>query len=67
MVGEFKDDQLQDHVHSGRNKASAFNQGASTEATRTIEGNTGNVTSSARHGDVSRGKRKGVKFIIKVL
>ena len=73
MVGEFKDDQLQDHYHSagngrflqtgGSSPAYALgNNGGSDSATgRVFE------TSSLRKGDVTRGKRKAVKFIIKVL
>ena len=72
-VGQFKDDQLQDHYHSvsggkllqtsGSNPAYASgNNGGSDSATGRIY-----ETSSLRAGTVTRGKSKGVKYIIKVL
>lgn len=65
MVGEFKDDALQQHKHVGTYNnypngvlyLTSGNQGMGT---------TGNV-SDARTDKITRGKRKGVKYIIKVL
>lgn len=67
-VGQFKDDQIQNHQHylnlgSGSGSQANLNQWANWRSV-----NTGNVLeTSARVGDVTRGKRKGVKYIIKVL
>ena len=65
MVGQFKDDQLQEHHHMGMynkypNGIYYMQEGSHGTA------NTSNVQ-NARKGDVTRGKRKGVKYIIKVL
>ena len=71
MVGEFKDDQLQNHGHGGNvaviaGPATVF--AASTgNWMRGISDSERLVQSSYRRGDVTRGKRKGVKYIIKVL
>ena len=73
MVGEFKDDQLQYHSHYV-----SVNQGGETSAWiwkfGILNGNAqevwGDLVGSiygARAGDVTRGKRKAVKFLIKVL
>lgn len=70
-VGEFKDDQFQDHYHSVATRAYAnfFNQPASGGGN--VGGNIGatdtTTAKNGRYGGVTRGKRKAVKFIIKVL
>lgn len=75
MVGQFKDDQLQKHKHWNN---PAVNFGAAGSATSNFGGvqlgsvfasylQTNGVENDVRYGDVNRGKRKGVKYIIKVL
>ena len=71
-VGEFKDDQLQEHEH-------ALNGGSSSGGTPLMSygfySNETGVTSTqvitsarnARRGTTTRGKRKGVIYLIKVL
>lgn len=64
-VGEFKDDQLQDHTH----KNGVYSGGDNTPGGiyRTIPGVT--ITGfihSGRSGTVTRGKRKGVNYIIHI-
>ena len=62
-VGEFKDDQLQDHTHNYTGMHSAGGQGGSYgRYTNTADG----TITSGRHGLVTRGKRKGVSYIIHV-
>ena len=79
----FKDDQFQFHKHNvavdGNNNyqlgaSQGWNQTMQNSATvalssKAIPVRTSNMTSDVafRNGDVTRGKRKGVKFIIKVL
>ena len=63
-LGEFKDDQIQNHTHqywcSGSGIATgAVRSSVSWAALDTTPQNTG------RHGDVTRGKRIGVNYIIK--
>ena len=73
MVGQFKDDQLQNHAHSviiygggGSNGVISTTTGSPyREYTDGAYYNAGNR--DPRYGNVTRGKRKGVKFIIKVL
>ena len=70
MVGQFKEDQFQDHKH-------AVNTYRTSGSANVVYRGLGNGTDliqiestsskSGRHGDVTRGKRKGVKYIIKVL
>ena len=71
MVGEFKDDQLQDHEHD-------FNGAYTSEIGNIMSIRMYNrdiysairphqYVAEGRHGNVTRGKRKGVKYIIKVL
>lgn len=68
-VGKFKDDQLQSHTHQvtipglGMSGANGSNRYADTYLFN--QGTNGMFY--CRYGDVTRGKRKGVKFIIKVL
>ena len=74
-LGEYKDDQLQDHKHdnyiinSAQNKsvtlaAGNYGFGASSNGSGAFLVN-GMVSGSYRIGDVTRGKRKGVNYIIK--
>lgn len=74
-VGQFKDDQIQDHSHplgavsniaSGTGKA-ASDYTIATLANSTQPQGTFSVRSEFRKGTVTRGKHKGVKFIVKVL
>lgn len=67
-IGQFKDDQLQNHTHDLRmNSANLYASGTanngyfynSSPITDTIN------TENCRHGDVTRGKRKGVNYCIK--
>ena len=73
MVGEFKDDQLQDHKHyiyvrNETGQASGYpsvhSAGNNTEPITWL---TDGVDTSKRIGITTHGKQKGVKFIIKVL
>lgn len=67
-VGQFKDDQLQDHLHfrhtvvgagsAAANVCGGYVDGGWLDPPYVREG---------RKGDTTRGKRKGVKYIIKVL
>jgi hypothetical protein len=71
-VGQFKDDQLQDHGHKTTvyNPGFAVNNGSQYGfASISNNGiNTEGINGVAyRKGDVTRGKRKAVKYIIKVL
>lgn len=64
-VGEFKDDQLQDHIH--RNGAYSGADGTPGGRWRSIPGVTSSGSiSSGRSGTVTRGKRKGVNYIIHI-
>ena len=76
-LGEFKDDQVQNHKHESLVIAAGYPNGSGnyprgvdwkdiTSKTTTELMNYQNNT-SGRHGDVTRGKRKGVNYIIKVL
>lgn len=79
MVGEFKDDQLQTHIHDLSSLDGSINF---PETSQQSSGGTGKIVVSSgvaftnlvarymgdsRNGTVTRGKRKGVNFIIKVL
>ena len=70
MVGEFKDDQLQSHHHHIQ---TFQNAGTSPSIGRLVVNGTDprffdtGTPFDAREGDVTRGKHKGVRFIIKVL
>ena len=67
-VGQFKDDCLQDHSHplSARQNGVSYNEGLEINGYTTWNKSTGGVQ-SARKSTITRGKRKAVKFIIKVL
>lgn len=71
LIGQFKDDQLQNHTHTVETRAfdNYFNQPMSGGGN--VDGNRGDTNTtnptSGRHGTVTRGKRKGVEYIIKVL
>lgn len=67
-VGQFKDDCLQDHSHplSARQNGVSYNEGLEINGYTTWNKSTGGVQ-SARKSTITRGKRKGVKYIIKVL
>lgn len=72
MVGEFKDDALQYHTHTTKINVGVGYQGGTARVTVASSGSgefsyTSNIGQSARLGDTTRGKRKGVKYIIKVL
>ena len=67
----FKDDQIQDHLHNFIGGYGAGSKGSSWLRT---DGNNPNTQwyavreiSVGRAGTVTRGKRKGVKYIVKVL
>lgn len=73
-VGEFKDDQLQNHRHGSSGTAYgggwiATLVGGTPGFNTMVDG--GNVTTTvldvtgARNGTLTRGKRKGVNYIIK--
>lgn len=72
MVGQFKDDRVQTHQHAQSGYMVTSSQsvylplysGAGYSIAQSTN-QTGNNT--GRVGDTTRGKRKGVKFIIKVL
>lgn len=72
-LGEFKDDQLQDHKHKSYRHDSLVDFGrdmagsedwADDWGSRTRD-NESDVPFTGRHGEVTRGKRKGVNYIIK--
>ena len=68
MVGEFKDDALQSHKHivsSGASNTSSTVYGLTHIVSSTYIASGG--VYDARYSVVTRGKRKGVKIIIKVL
>lgn len=70
-VGQFKDDQLQNHLHSlyirsASGYSDSPNVCGGNEST-SAKFDTGYIHSSYRRGNVTRGKCKGVKYIIKVL
>ena len=69
MVGEFKDDALQQHKHQYQTRiADSYFitqvAGGAIQSDKGVYDTTGVI---GRHADVTRGKRKGVKYIIKVL
>jgi hypothetical protein len=72
-VGKFKDDCLQDHRHSVRNRRISGESGdinycSGDNAATSLGDTTGSVASGyGRYDDVTHGKQKGVKFIIKVI
>ena len=63
-LGEFKDDQLQNHAHSYYSQGVA-NGGNSMSADYPYTSSMVSIK-KGRHGDVTRGKRKGVNYIIHV-
>ena len=70
-VGQFRDDALQDHKHKqsiphGNNYYYAVSGGSLAYIDASIEADTSAVI-NARTASVTRGKSKGVKYIIKVL
>ena len=70
-VGQFKDDQLKGHAHSGNGTKNyglnAFSDGYICAGSTSNSGLVSYATGTAGSGAVNRGKRKGVKYIIKVL
>ena len=78
-LGEFKDDQLEDHKHNlGTQESSGqltIRGGTSFEGNSAFRGSgelataiyVQYVNGNARRGSVTRGKRKGVNYLIKVL
>lgn len=70
MVGQFKDDQVQTHKHKYRIDNNAYvTDVGSTSPYMTVgySNNSWTNDQDGRKGDVTRGKSKGVKYIIKVL
>lgn len=69
MVGQFKDDQVQDHSHMTHQQASSGERGYWYDSNFAYIGNTMLTDDmyNGRRGSITRGKRKGVKYIIKVL
>jgi hypothetical protein len=67
LVGEFKDDRFQTHTHyivgQGSNPTAVPNCGISYSGDTALIAN----QHTGRNGSTTRGKRKGVKYIIKVL
>lgn len=68
-VGEFKDDQLQSHIHTLKSNlvaAAGFYAGGAGGYTNTgtNTGNQTNAPSSGRIGTTTHGKQKGVNYII---
>ena len=73
MVGEFKDDCLQRHLHllyirneGGVYKSDPPNIRSADALTTPVDWYTGSA-SNARLNNITRGKRKGIKYIIKSL
>ena len=68
-VGQFKDDQFQSHVHNSTwHRASGVYMSASGGAYQFQDSNDATTNgATGRIGTTTRGKRKAVKFIIKVL
>lgn len=77
MVGQFKDDRFQSHKHivnlqypngggSGTTTAWAFSQAYNSSGYWQNSADRF-VSTTERNGSTTRGKSKGVKFIIKVL
>ena len=73
MVGQFKDNQVQYHSHAIPVYARSGSAGTSTAPNLQAGGNgyglewQDMVTSNDGTGPVTRGKRKGVKYVIKAL
>lgn len=65
MVGQFKDDRMQSHTHSYTGSWASFGSGSTGALIQLNQSSTGGPT--GRSGNTTRGKRKGVKYIIKVL
>lgn len=69
MVGQFKDDQLQNHRHNiniaGNEAVVSWVNGNYSYGSNSQIATTNQVT--GRVGSTTRGKRKGAKYIIKVL
>jgi len=69
-VGQFKDDQLQDHSHY-QTVLTNGTQGITDTSMHNFDSNIPNAQSggirTGRYGTTTRGKRKAVKYIIKVL
>ena len=70
-MGEFKDDQLQSHRHKYTHNTYSGDQNGGGHVTGMQSSYTEEPANDnkykCRTGDVTRGKRKGVKYIIKVL
>lgn len=75
MVGQFKDDRIQDHIHGAKysNSLASTNWNRATLMTTTTVQQTTEPMDyiwngvGTRKGNTTRTKSKGVKFIIKVL
>lgn len=63
-LGEFKDDQLQDHTHS--NGSYIWTTSVTGSSGHVVDPSANNYVDYGRHGLVTRGKRKGVNYIIHV-
>ncbi len=66
-VGNFKDDQLQSHTHYSTTQGSSATAVPNLATSYTGTNTVGFSPNQGRFGTVTRGKRKGVKYIIKVL
>ena len=70
MVGEFKDDQFQNHTHAYSSHA-FDNYFISESIGGKVMGEKGtrrtNDPYDGRSGSITRGKRKGIKYIIKMI
>lgn len=72
LVGQFKDDCLQQHKHilwirSQSGTSDTPNVGGGNGSVSISGYDTGNVTTQGRTDTTTHGKQKGVKYIIKVL
>jgi hypothetical protein len=74
-VGQFKDDQVQDHNHALNKRIATLTQNPGAEGFQGVNNvpsgyiayASASTISTGRHGDTTRTKQKGVKYIVKVL
>lgn len=68
-VGEFKDDQLQNHTHNlyTQRSGAAAREGLGTNSYTVADQRSGEISSGARTGTTTHGKQLGVNYIIKAL
>lgn len=72
MVGEFKDDRVQSHAHGSANYTRSNGAGGAYSYVTQDSSGVGpwldpGIIIGARYGATTRGKQKGVIYIIKVL